>query len=370
MMRLTVLLLLLSTLGACSYLDRVMPDRRTEYEAAKTMPDLEIPPDLTAENPNDSMDVPGKGASMSRYKRSRAAAPTGTAVSTASSSGTATQSGGGGGKDLSSQQWVSVSGSTAEVWPKLASWFKDQGLKLVLNDAGLGVMETDWGQPVTQNGKTFRDKYQIVSQSGADAGTTVLFITDIRQEQVGKPGGGSEWVKQGESTAAEKALAGRLNVYLNGNGATAGTASSSAPAASSSSSSASTSGAAAQAKQAEVQNAGGNRQLLNLPDDYHTAWQNTRTVLERVGLPVTHTDSDKGLYYISYHDRDKAQDSGWLSKLEFWKNDKQEGVPYILSLKDDGDHTRLVVLDVKGDWIGNDDTNRILSLIQNEYNRL
>lgn len=369
MMRLTVMLLLLSLLGACSYLDRVIPDRRTEYQAARSMPDLEVPPDLTAENPNNDMDVPGQqGASLSRYQHSRSAGNggAGAAASAAASAAAApVQSGGGAGKALGSQQWVSVSGSTAQVWPKVASWFKDQGMKLVLNDAGLGVMETDWGQPMTQNGTTYRDKYQIVSQSGADAGTTVLFITDIRQEQVGKPGGGTEWIKQGESSAAEKALAGRLNVFLNGSNATAGPGSVPAPGPATSSS-----GTAAQAKRAEMQDAGDNRQELNLPDDYRTAWENTRTVLERVGLPVTHTDDQKGLYYISYHDRDKPQDGGLLSKLEFWKSDKQEGVPYVLSLKDDGGHTRLVVLDVKGDWIGNDDTSHILTLIQSEYNRL
>ena len=49
---------LLSGCGVFSGLDRVMPDRRTDYEKAESLPDLEIPPDLTTDAIQDRMAVP------------------------------------------------------------------------------------------------------------------------------------------------------------------------------------------------------------------------------------------------------------------------------------------------------------------------
>jgi outer membrane protein assembly factor BamC len=213
MTRLISLLILAGLLAGCSYLpslDKVMPDRRTEYEKAKPMPDLEIPPDLTAEAPNDSTSIPGEGASLSQYQRahakqSQASAPTAAAAAAPAQPG------------LSNQQWVSVNGSREAIWPKLETFFKDKGYGLDLNDMDLGVIETTWSQPEGSGADVHRDKYRIVTDAGASPGVTVLFITNQRQVQAGKSKNGSQWLDQGKSIEAEKLLSGELNMYLNGN---------------------------------------------------------------------------------------------------------------------------------------------------------
>jgi uncharacterized lipoprotein len=48
-------------LSGCSYLpelDEVLPDKRTEYEKSESLPDLEIPPDLSSDSITDTMAVP------------------------------------------------------------------------------------------------------------------------------------------------------------------------------------------------------------------------------------------------------------------------------------------------------------------------
>lgn len=65
-------MVILSLLAGCSGLDRVFPDRRAEYKKAEALPDLEVPPDLTADAINDNMAVPGERNRASLSSQSRA----------------------------------------------------------------------------------------------------------------------------------------------------------------------------------------------------------------------------------------------------------------------------------------------------------
>ncbi|MDD9824873.1 MAG: hypothetical protein OXU43_06860 [Gammaproteobacteria bacterium] len=47
-------------LGACQLLDKVEEDRRTEYLKSRTLPDLEIPPDLVAADSGEPLVIPGE----------------------------------------------------------------------------------------------------------------------------------------------------------------------------------------------------------------------------------------------------------------------------------------------------------------------
>ena len=64
--RLVVLPLLFAALAGCSRLtsklDAVIPDNRTEYRKSRTLPDLEVPPDLTTDAIRDRMAIPEGGA--------------------------------------------------------------------------------------------------------------------------------------------------------------------------------------------------------------------------------------------------------------------------------------------------------------------
>ena len=53
-------LLLFGFISGCSTFNRTFPDRTTDYQQSESLPDLEIPPDLTADAINSSMAVPGE----------------------------------------------------------------------------------------------------------------------------------------------------------------------------------------------------------------------------------------------------------------------------------------------------------------------
>lgn len=64
MEKLILLLIAVFSLSACSTFDRVFPSTKDEYKQAETMPDLEIPPDLTKGAINDVMAIPGQGGNV------------------------------------------------------------------------------------------------------------------------------------------------------------------------------------------------------------------------------------------------------------------------------------------------------------------
>ena len=74
-------------------------------------------------------------------------------------------------------------------------------------------------------------------------------------------------------------------------------------------------------------------------------------VTDRVGFAVEDRDRSAGIYYVRYNDPSKQDaDQGWLSKLAFWSSDDEQQVQhYQIKLSDEGDDTRVVVLDEQGD---------------------
>lgn len=75
-----VIAVVIAALGAsgCSRIsrgfDRVFPDRRTEYQKSETLPDLEIPPELSNSRIQERMAIPPANATPNATFRERAAA--------------------------------------------------------------------------------------------------------------------------------------------------------------------------------------------------------------------------------------------------------------------------------------------------------
>ena len=351
MMRLISFIIIMSLLSACSYIpkmDQVLPDKRTEYKKSESLPDLEVPPDLTADAINDNMAIPNEEASLSEYQKKRSAKSVHTNTATVVQQG------------LPNEQWVSVAGSAAEVWPALRTFFNNKGYGLELDDAELGVMETTWSQPVMEGGSVNRYKYKVFSEPGTDPKVTTLFISSQRQEQVMQADGGSTWVDREKGLDTEKVLAGEINTYFNGTHATTSTDPGAMTFASKTTGS---SRPLAELKTAEDGNI-----LLSMPEEFTLAWRQAQAAMERAGLVINGQDQSKGAYYITYYGQAQEDKKGWLSKLAFWKDDEPEGISYAVSLTGVGDKTELIVINEKGQWESNQDAERILSAIQNQYN--
>ncbi|OGT84499.1 MAG: hypothetical protein A3H91_12760 [Gammaproteobacteria bacterium RIFCSPLOWO2_02_FULL_61_13] len=338
------IVLALFAVGGCSVLpslDDVMPDKRTEYKKSDSLPELEVPPDLTSQTINDSMAIPNEEASLSQMQRQRAAE---TPVAAAPD-----------------EQWVSVRQPRADMWPRLRAFFEQKGYPVEVDDAELGVLETGWGSSIAADGGVQRLKFRIFSEPGATPDVTVLFISSQRQSQAQGEGDAAQWVDREADLSADKLVAGELNQLFNGAIAMAAPA----PAAATAAAAAPT--PASRRPAAELRDAGEGRILLALPDEYSQAWPRIDKALQRGGFFVEGKDEAKGLYQISYFKATEQEEKGWLSKMKFWGDDESKGQLFQISLTGVGRKTEMIVMNEDGEWDSGEDARRILTIIQSQY---
>lgn len=360
-MMLKSILILTATLllNACDMvprLDEVIPDRRTEYQKSEALPELEVPPDLTTDALNDPLAIPNEEATtLSEFERRKNTRQGGAVTA-------------GGVGALADDQWLTLQGSVADIWPKLREFWSNKGYSLELDDADLGVLETGWLESGREGITVSRDKFSLLTEAGEPAGTTVIFITHQRQEKITGEGDSSEWVEVEGSKDIEKQMVGELNLYFYGNAAPAGASSlSAAPPAASSTAGTAT---AASKPRAEILNLGEDKIYLALPDEFTRAWTLTEDAILKSGMLIDKNDRSKGIYYVIYLGQQEENEEGLLSKLKFWGNDAAEGTAYQISLTGVGDKTELVVLNEKGDWAEKTEATKILTYIQSQYNNV
>ncbi|NKB35929.1 MAG: outer membrane protein assembly factor BamC [Gammaproteobacteria bacterium] len=349
MTRLLAISILLLLNASCSYLpsmDNILPDKSQEYKKSESLPDLEVPPDLTADAINDSMSIPNEGASLSKYQQRRTGNTNAAPLSTP--------------EPESDEQWVAVRGNNGNIWPRLRSFLNEQGYTSDLDDAELGVLETNWAEPFVEDGFSYRDKFKIFSEPGAEPSLTVLYITNQRQVLAKRQDGSDSWSDKDKSIDAEKKLAGDLNLFFNGNRE-----------AIVASSPGSTSAPSAAREKSVVESTNDGKELLSIPAEFTRAWRHTEVALERAGLPIQSKDAEAGIYRVTYFDAQIGEEKGWLSKLKFWGDDESgpEGVPYQVSLTGVGDKTELVILNAEGEWATGNDALQIMAIIQNHLNQ-
>ena len=329
----------LCLLGACGYmpnLGKVLPDKKSEYKKSESMPDLEIPPDLTANAINESMAIPNE---QPLPRAQGGAAP---AVDR--------------GVTEADEHWLSLAGSPAAIWPRLREFFQGQGYALELDDEELGVLETGWREGPASS----RHKYKVFSEAGSEPGFTTLYLS--RQSEARS---GDAWVPQEADETLNAQLLAELDEFF---GATLPAP---LPERAVAAASPTEGGGAAEADEGEpaprMVDLGEGKSYLLLPAEFDRAWRRTEVALLSAGLEIISKDLDKGLFMVHYADEEPRK-KGLFSRLAFWKGgDGAKAGPYQLSLTGVGKETELAVLSEEGDWETGDQATRLLALIQSRY---
>jgi len=395
-----LLLVTLSTLAGCAWvmpqLDKVMPDNRNEYKKSRTMPDLDVPPDLTSDAIRDRMAIPegGETATYSTYQertaqRKQQAAtgragtqPAGTAQPAAPQSATP-QSATDAIKVVDGEHTLSVQGAPAVVWPKLQKFIAEAGYKLELNDEALGVIETVWDENTQA---LTRQKFKIYIQAATTADTTLLYVSQRAEIFTAKDDNQRMWQATPSDPAQELAMVTRLQSFLVGvpapaanpvtppapqsltvaeaYGAAAAPAAAAttdmAPAAAASLSAAV---AATAGGVAEIVSAGGEKIYLSIQLPLADAWTQTGVALERAGFAVDQADKAGGIYYLRVPvSAGATKQRGLLSKLKFWGKDEDNRLQ--LNLTGVGTKTEAVLLDPDGRWETGDIAHKLLQAVE------
>jgi len=358
-------------------LDEVLPDRRTEYKKSKSLPDLEVPPDLTTDAIQDRMAIPnsGEAASFSTFQERAAERKRDEDLERSESSAI---------KLLENETVLAVEGVTVQIWPRLRSFWNGLGYELELDDEELGVIETTWNE---NQEELVRDKFKVFAEPGEEAGTTLLYVSH-RGEELVPQGDNLIWQARARDVALERRIVERIQQDLGGGGggggagsdATVDTGSGGLPAApvpagAQPGAVGETYEPEAEAEAeasyssgpqlAELVSAGGGKVYLAIGQEFAEAWDSTGAALSRAGIEVEQEDRGRGVYMIRVPQSAEAKKEGVFSKLKFWGGGAEQ---LQLTLTGVGPKTELVVLNREGQWETGDIAGQLLGRINQELN--
>ena len=363
----TLLFLLAATLlaSACGTMDKLAPGReKIDYKKSKTIDNLEVPPDLSSDT---IADAPGSldaaSATYSELDDVQAARERTTVMPTQASVQV---------RRDGDQQWLEVSGTAEQVWPRVKEFWLQEGFLISKEDPRTGILETDWAEnradipsgPIRNLiGKALdsvysaatRDKFRTRLEQGGD-NTIEVYLTHRGVEEVVQGNVDTSttiWQSRPTDPELEAEMLKRLMVFL-------GVQEQRAQAML----------AKRDAKPVRAQLVTDNSgSVLLIKEDFSRAWRRTGVALDRVGFTVTDRDRSAGVYYVRYNDPlgEQNKGSGILDKLAFWSSDDDEsGTEYRIKLLAAGPETRVIVNDSTGERDTTSSAKRILTLLEEQ----
>ena len=382
-------------------LDEVLSDKRTAYKKSESLPDLEVPPELTTDAIQDRMAIPegGRSASYSTYQQRRTQresdSPAGAPAASAET-----------------EQVIVVDGEPDVVWGSVRRFWHELGYRLDIDDPVVGTMQTDW----RENGvELTRDRFKVFVEAGQKPGTTLLFFAHVG-EALSPDGEDLVWQSRPRDLDVEGKLAERLKKFVaSGRLSTVLPVAVALPAVTDvvenqeheapvepsanhkdsqhreqsrveESSPVSTPPTSAEpiakasarteleGERAELISAGEGKLYLAVEQDFALAWRSTGLALDQAGLTIEQADKSKGVYYIRFLEEanddegSEKKKRGW-SRLAFWKRDGDSD-QYQLSLTGVGDITEVVILNENGKWDTSKNASHILVRLHQELNKL
>ena len=372
-----VTLPLLWQLAGCS--SGLLDSKTIEYKSAsnKSLPPLELPPGLSTPRTDDRFALPdgtnaAPSTTLSVYNAERAGQNRQAAGSTNLLPDVAKvrieRSG--------SQRWLVVPEIPEKVWPTVKEFWQESGFLVNLELLEAGVMETDWAenrakipQDALRNllGKVLdgmystseRDKFRTRLERGAEAGTTEIYIshrgvqevfTNQRQER-------SVWQPRPSDPELEAEFLRRLMARfgVEDQRAKAQVAAADVP------------------QRAKLLPAKDGAAALDLQEPFDRAWRRVGLALDRVGFTVEDRDRAQGYYYVRYVDpaidAESKKSEGFLSKLAFWRSNKdqiKDEQQYRVLVKDNKELSRVQVMNRDGAPDRSDVAQKILGLLHEQ----
>jgi outer membrane protein assembly factor BamC len=349
-------------ISGCS--DNPLSNKRIDYRtAAVQVPVLEVPPDLTAPGRDDRYKMPqGDGesvATFSDYSKSGGGTFQGRvadAVLPEIKNVRLERNG--------AQRWLVVGSKPENVWSIVKTFIQENGLAIKSEDQVAGIMETDWAEnraKIPQDGirsiieKVFdnayssgeRDRYRVRLERSKDGASTEVYFTHYGMEEMPNADKSSfKWQARPNDPEMEAIILQRLMVRFGGSEAR------------------STPSAPVLAGAVALQdNFDGSRTIIVVSDTFDKSWRRIGLAIERAGLFLEDKDRAKGIYFL----RTPKAESGLLSKMQFWKDNKNSTIRYRVNIKDGGTACEASVTDQNG--VSDDSSKQILEAIYTSMNQ-
>lgn len=356
-------------LGACSSVE--IPTKKIDYKSTTKLPSLEIPPDLARPGADERFVVPdtrgGKGtATFSDYNKAGRPQPSSVQAVLPKIENARVERAG-------TQRWLVVSGTPEQIWPAIKEFWQQTGFVVNVETPEAGVMETDWSEnraKIPETGirgfvgraldslysTSERDKFRTRLESGAQPGTTEIYVSHRGMEEVyiNEYQDQLRWQPRKPDPDLEAEMLRRMMVRFGVENEQARTRIA----------------AAKTEPQARLTRGAGGSLALN--DQFDRAWRRVGLALDRVGFTVEDRDRSKGLYFVRYIDPDAdlktTVEKGWLSKLNFWRSSPkiQSKEQYRILVQGDASGAEVRVLDKSGVREQSDTASRILALLYDQ----
>lgn len=362
-----VLGLVALAVGGCSSF--IPETKKIDYKSAGKAPTLEVPPDLTQLTRDDRFAVPDgigrNSATFSEYSAERlpGAQAQNSVVLPEIENIRMERSG--------NQRWLVVNTPADRVWGTVKDFWQETGFIIVTEMPEAGIMETDWAEnrakipsDIIRNtlGKLLdslystgeRDKFRTRFEPGSTPGTTDIFISNRRMEEVytSSAQDDTRWQPASPDPELEAEMLRRLMVRL-------GTDERRAEAAVAS---------ARVEERAKLVKSDDGTGVLEVQERFDRAWRRVGLALDRVGFTVEDRDRSRGLYFVRYVDPEtdsKKKEESWLSKLAVWKSDSKvtPNTQYRIYVQEVGGNTRIQALSPEGGVDKSDTSRKILNLL-------
>ena len=362
--------------AACGSLDEVFESKIDYKSQGKSMPTLEVPPDLTAPARDNRFVVPETGrqsATLSGYQAERKEQTRGNTSVLPQVDNMRVER-------VGAERWLVVSNETPEkIWPLLKDFWQENGFLIKTEVPEAGVLETDWAEnrakvPAGFLRDTFgrfmdqvystaeRDKFRTRLERSPDGKSTEIFISHrgMVEQLTGRSGqyDSSMWQPRPPDPELEAEFLSRLMVKLG---------------AEDQRSRAQLAARGAREERAKLVTATGGASALDVNEPFDRAWRRVGLALDRVGFTVEDRDRSKGIYYVRYVDPSKdggtSSSGGLLSKLAFWRstgNEASKAEQYRVTVQQGGEASQVQVLNKDGQPDSSGTSKRILSLLYDQ----
>jgi len=357
--RLLLCLLAAVSVGACQ---TIADKRKIDYKATRTLPPLDIPPDLTATEgaTGPEQDTPG-AATYSGFVSGEGQKKPGDSDVLPAYQGLKLERAG-------QIRWLVVKLPAEQLWPRVREFVLDRGLIIDQENPQTGVLETDWAEnrakvgTVTQKllakslgtlySTGLRDKYRIRLARGKEPGTTEVYLSHrgMVETIIGNDPSGigeTRWQPRPSDPDLEAEMLRLLMVSLGAKEEKAASLIASAE---------------TPAPERARLNRQENGMYLSLQEDFERAWRRVGLVLDRTSFTVEDRDRSKGIYYVRYIDPDAPKKKGWFRRL-FSKKAPEPTNDYQIVLKGNETATRVDVLTKEGAPEQSRTSERILTLL-------
>ncbi len=342
------------TLAACS----VLEGDKVDYKSAGKAPALEVPPDLTQLSRGTRYAIPGAPVTASSFQSTQTPAVTATAVSALGDVQI---------ERTGNQRWLVVDRPADKLWEPVREFWQENGFLLAIEQANLGIMETEWAenraklpQDFIRNalGKLFdslystseRDKFRTRLERNPKGGTDIFIshrgmieVFDSSQKDR------TVWQPRPADPELEAEFLGRLMVKLGASKEQSKALMAAATARSG-------------ARTAVVNG----QSVVQLDDGFDQAWRRVGLALDRASFTVEDRDRSKGIYFVRYVEpsADKAE-PGFFGKL-FGGSKEATPIKYRIALVSQGAATTVSVLNASGAPDNSANAQRIVKLLADD----